>query len=134
MIWRTPNEALPIGRTSPNGQFLARWGPPGPPDFTGVLPGGRAVTFDAKESNLRPSWSFSLLQRHQAMDLEAWHLAGGLAFLALRTTQGPFVALWEVFGPRWWAWNDGEKVEASVDRSSPLVRPFEGADWLSVIP
>ena len=136
-VWRTPNEVIPMGGPNARGVFPARFGGDGPPDFMGVRQ-GRSLMFDAKDTEGR-AWSFSDLELHQAMDLEAHQVNGGLAFLVVRTSAGSFVATWSRLGPRWWAWHEtagrAAKGTASItvddDDVIPMVEP---GDWLSVLP
>lgn len=114
--------------------FQACWGGEGPPDYAGVLAGGRAVLFDAKDCRAK-RWSFGKLARHQARDLEACHIAGGLAFVALRIRGQALVLPWAELGPRWWAWRESTGARASVAGDEAWAIPFDvdTGGWLAAV-
>lgn len=109
----------------------------GPPDFSGLVAGGRSVAFDAKDTT-KDRFAFSMLPRHQARDLEAEHLLGGIAFIALRLQGEAFVLPWAELGPRFWNWFEASeragKGTASLARED-WWRPFDvlGGGWLDVV-
>lgn len=113
--------------------FTGIWAGDGPPDFVGALPDGRAVAFDAKTRQTGASFPLSMLPRHQARDLEAFHLAGGLAFVAYRLRGHAFALPWADLGPRYWAWREADGPK-SVPRSD-WWRPFDvaGNGWLPAL-
>lgn len=110
--------------------FTGVWASDGPPDFIGALGDGRAVAFDAKDTH-GARFPFSMLARHQARDLEAVHLAGGVAFIALRFGGQPYVLPWAELGPRYWRWTETKGAPASVTPSAWWF-PFDvaGDGWL----
>lgn len=83
----------------------------GPPDFIGNAL-GRPVAFDAKDCQ-NSRWQFSGLKRHQALDLEANQVNGGVSFIALRLAGEPWVVPWTWLGPRWWG--DGKRSLVAAD-------------------
>lgn len=133
-IWRVhPGVRVHQDRGS---SFVGSWIASGPPDFTGVLwPQGRGVLFDAKDCE-GDRWPLASLERHQARDLEAAHLAGGLAFVALQLDGRAYVLPWADLGPRFWAWYE-RTGRAAVGTASiaPAAwwRAFDvaGAGWLA---
>jgi hypothetical protein len=85
-------------QTLPGGKFVGirpKWGPV---DFLGVLAGGRAVAFDAKET-AAPTFALANLAPHQARDLRRYHELGAVAGVALRCAQGCFWLSWDVLAP-----------------------------------
>lgn len=126
-------------------EFTATWRSEGPPDYTGLVAAspGRVpsipVLFDAKDCEAG-LWSFGLLERHQARDLEAVHLAGGLAFVALRLEGECWLLPWVELGPLWWAWHErtarAAKGTASLDAAGcgriGMRMPTPG-DWLGAL-
>lgn len=127
----------PVGIIADHGKrFTGFWAGDGPPDFVGLLyESGRGVSFDAKDCRGR-RWTFQHLPRHQARDLEAVHLAGGVAFIALRI-RGQGVALpWAELGPLYWSWrNKAPGSVASVTGAEPWACPFDvaGDGWLDAL-
>jgi penicillin-binding protein-related factor A (putative recombinase) len=106
-----------------------------PPDFFGVLMGGRGVLFDAKDC-AGPRWAFSNLKRHQAVALDAWAYRDGLAGIALRTAAGCWWVQWPRVAELWWSWRTPsvQSPRASIDTGWLLTnaRRMNGADWLAV--
>jgi penicillin-binding protein-related factor A (putative recombinase) len=140
VVFRVPPPVRPIGRVNDKGEFRAAWKSEGPPDYAGVVcPISMAVSFDAKDCETE-RWSFGLLERHQARDLEAWSGAGGYAFVALRLAGDGWVLPWSELGPLWWTWHDrvgrAAKGTAGIDlagcRSIGLRMPEPG-DWLGAL-
>ncbi len=78
----------------------------GPTDYGGLLAGGRAVDFDAKTTTA-PRWGFVLLKPHQADHLGQVSALGGVAFVALQTSEGSWVVPWAALAPLWSAWQRG---------------------------
>jgi len=109
------------------GRFRGVWAGKGPPDYAGVV-GGRAVCFDAKDSRAA-RWPFSALAVHQAKDLSATEVNGGVAFIALRLRGAPSVLLWRELGPDWWAWRQGESSVASCPGGIPMAED----GWITCI-
>ena len=108
LVWRNhPEYKLVGGRWRPAGK--------GMPDFSGALPGGRVLAFDAKETQHR--LPFSAVKAHQASALDQVLEIGGLAFIAARfvITGRDVVLPWgacrtayyETTGLRSWAPGDG---------------------------
>ena len=118
-----------------DGTFRGAFGKAGPPDFIGTVK-GRTVVFDAKDTT-KSRWPLSDLQRHQASDLEANHLNGGLSFVALRHQMVPYVVPWGPLGGRWLRWNQGhaKRGEASLDRAwlDEVATRMVSDGWLSVV-
>lgn len=105
-----------LSRVDRSGQFRACFAASGPPDFIGTLaPSGTTVVFDAKET-VKERWPLADLPRHQAVDLEACMMNGGVAFVALRIQDVGFVLPWERLGPIYkrWALGDAGRGEASL--------------------
>lgn len=126
-------------------EFTATWRTSGPPDYTGAICSpnagvfGAPVLFDAKDCERGP-WSFGLLERHQARDLEAVRLARGIAFVALRMSGTEWVLPWARLGELWWPWHERQgraaKGTASIDAVGcerigwQMPRP---GDWLGAL-
>ncbi len=106
-----------------------------PPDFFGVLTGGRAVLFDAKESQ-GATWPFAKLKRHQAIALGACSECGGLAGIALRMGGECWWVPWGHLEGAWWDWKEKVKprARASIDAEwlGGCALRMDGADWLAV--
>ena len=97
----------------------------GPPDFVGVLKGGRGVVFDAKHV---PRFTFSCLEDHQGRDLELAHRLGALSFVAVRSGESRYVLPWATITDRYWRWRDGER-RISVAESDRITMDDTG--WYS---
>lgn len=134
-----------LSRKDDRGRFQACFQGDGPPDFFGCSWShrGRAVVLDAKATD-RDRWPLDQLQKHQASDLEAVHLAGGLAFVALVFHLGSsagqgFVLAWDKLGPRWKTWRTSKRAapgEASLtvlDCHDLGVPMRELGDWLGAM-
>ena len=105
-----------------------------PPDFLGALADGRAVALEAKD-HAGARWPLSRLADHQARDLEAVHLAGGVAGVALRLGGSGWWLGWgDLRGP-WQAWRGGERGPASVDGAwlREHAWPIVDGDWLTAV-
>ena len=117
--------------------FVGSWSASGPPDFVGLLASGRGLALDAKDCTAA-RWPLASLERHQARDLEAVHIAGGVAGVALRLAGDGYWLDWRDLGPRYWAWLEragrAEKGTASLAVES-WWRPFDvaGAGWISCL-
>ena len=141
IITRCEPPVKQLSERSAAGTFLATYTARGPVDFIGFLPGPApvGVAFDAK-STQAARWQFSLLERHQAQHLEAVHIAGHLAFIALDLDGRTFVLPWERLRDRWWNWALNQAVtkrgEAGVSladaRTWGRETPSPG-DWLPVV-
>jgi len=110
----------------------------GPPDYFGALSSGLGVLFDAKSHRGR-RLPFGQLQLHQARDLEAWHIHGGLAGIALRLEPSKgerrtYWVGWGALGPPWWAWRErhpGARASIDLEWLADHGRDLDGgADWL----
>lgn len=140
VVWRTPPAVRLLSRVSTAGQFRACFRGEGPPDYAGVVaPDGRPVVFDAKDVARAARWPFENLERHQARDLEAVQIAGGLAFVALRIRGAGWVLPWQRLGPWWWEWHEREgraaRGRASIDPTEVdwSRRMPELGDWLGAL-
>ena len=85
----------------PGGKPVA-WEGEGPPDFVGVVAGGRAVAFDAKHVATR-RFPLRNVEVHQARDLEAVADRGGIAFLAIESKGGRYVVRWTTIREAYWS-------------------------------
>ena len=112
-----------------------------PPDFFGVIAGGTPILFDAK-SHQGPRFPFGQLKLHQAMALEAWQVAGGVAGIALRLEPSAgevrtWWVDWRHLGPAWWAWHEkAPKWFASADLDWLAWNAASlngGTDWLGAL-
>ena len=143
VIHPTPPEVRLLTEVSAQGTFRACFRGQGPPDYTGTLaPSGRSVSADAKDC-AGTRWPLSKLEAHQAKDLEACHLAGGLALVLLRLGRGyraPCWSLpWETLREWYWRWKEGEAArgQASLgpaDCDAIGHRMPEPGDWLGALP
>ena len=102
----------------------------GPPDFIGVLADGRSVCFDAKESTTGKSFRLELVPPHQAQDLEAHAMLGGLAFFVVRTTAGEWMVPWRSVAEGYWTKTLKSISPAALDM---LGTRIEGCDWLAAV-
>lgn len=109
------------------------WAAEGPPDFLGQLYTGRGVAFDAKDYTTR--LPLSGIARHQARDLEAYHVGGGVAGVALRLDGDAYWLPWGELGPRWWAWHEKAVGAPASVTPAPWWRPFDvfGEGWISCL-
>lgn len=114
--------------------FTGIWAGDGPPDFVGALGDGRAVAFDAKTIERGQRFPLRMIARHQARDLEAVHLAGGLAFVAFRLKRQAYALPWSKLGPLFWSWRDVVGAPRSVPVSDWWL-PFDvaGDGWLPAL-
>ena len=115
-------------RRDRNGKHLEK----APPDYCGVLHGGRAVVFDAKDCR-QDRFALSNIKKHQAHDLEAAHERGAFAFIALRFQGEGFVLPWRIVRMPYREWRRG-KGRASISEYE-IRQCFEmtgvfGAGWL----
>lgn len=115
-------------RRAMNGRFLAE----APPDFLGVIEGGTCVCFDAKMTD-KERFYFSEIKDHQAKDLEAVHLRGGIAFIALLYRGTPYVLRWSDLGRQYQAWRRGGAASLSAGEIEKMGRVMNGHDWLRVL-
>lgn len=122
-----------VWQTHPRRDASGRYLEAAPVDFLGALLGGRAVALDAKE-HAGPRWPLSQLHDHQARDLEAVHLAGGIAGVALRLGGEGWWVPWAELRATWQAWRAGGRP-ASVDGAWLVgsARRMSGADWLAEV-
>lgn len=138
LVLRTPTPVKVLSKVD-QGQFRGCFLGLGPPDFTGVA-GGRPVCFDAKDT-VNKRWPLRQLDLHQALDLEAWTRAGGLAFVALRLQGVGWVLPWPSLEPIWRTWHvrSGQAASgtASLDEAAcaefGLRMPSPG-NWLGALP
>jgi hypothetical protein len=115
------------------------------PDFIGIIAPGvldpscgpMMVVFDAK-STLEESWSYALLELHQAKDLESVMLKGGLAFLVIELPVGRFLAMWKDIRASWWVWLESYRPGSRA----PMPRLFkndlmfaikDGTNWIHTL-
>lgn len=141
VIHPCPPRVKVLGKVSAQGRFSACFAGDGPPDYAGTIRAfsGRGVSFDAK-SCAADRWPLASLELHQARDLEATMLAGGLAFVALlfEADGSGWVLPWARLGPAYWAWSGGRSArgEASIARADVgtvgLEIPDRG-DWLRAV-
>lgn len=124
-LWQT------APRRDRHGTYTAR----GPVDFLGVLADGRCAAIDAKE-HAGKRWPLSALPDHQAADLEAVHLAGGVAGVVLRLDGVAWWVPWVTLRLPWRAWRVGEVARGggSVDVAwlTECGARVSGSDWLAV--
>lgn len=115
-------------RRDRNGKFIEK----APPDYCGMLNGGRAVVFDAKDCTGK-GFALSNIKTHQAQDLEAAWIRGGFSFIALRFQGEGFVLPWEEIRSSYQRWR-GKSGRASltageIDHFFRMTGPY-GAGWL----
>lgn len=125
-------KAHPGVRVTPSGdlKFTHR----GPPDFFGVIAGGKPVCFEAKECE-RNRWQFSLLKDHQAITLGGMMAMGAHSFIVLRFSRRNHILRWGDIEEQWWAWRNGPKGTrpASVSATDPRLIQLRGAAWLEAL-
>ena len=125
---------VPMRGRPVNGKPVGTIGPEAPPDYL-ALSQGRAILFDAK-STLDSTWSFGLLERHQARSLDAWAEAGGIAGLVIAVDHMRVIGWvpWSELGPRWWAWhsNPGVAKRGTASLTADEVGRYacHGGDWM----
>lgn len=134
-IWRT---CAPVRVLADRGAtFEAAWAGNGPPDYLGVLGNSRAISFDAKDC-AGSRFPLSQIERHQARDLEAMHLRGGHAGIALCLAGDAYWLDWTQLGPIFWAWfqrsGRAGRGEASLQPAA-WWRPFDVASdgWVGAL-
>jgi len=138
LVFRTPPSVKMVGPVQRGGRFLACFEGEGPPDYAGVIAGGRAVLVEAKTCEGK-RWALSLLHDHQARALQRCHELGGVALvvLAYAPTRRAFALPWATLGPRWWRWKRGEakRGEASLALADlvELGVSLRGVDWLAAV-
>lgn len=113
--------------------FVATWEGQGPPDFIGWLAGGRAVAFDAKRLGRGQRFPLRMVARHQARDLEACMLAGGLAFIAFRLGADTYVLPWRDLGPLYWAWHEKDGPISVAHETWWRAFDIAGDGWIAVV-
>lgn len=122
-----------VWKTEPRRDRTGRYVEKAPPDFVGVLADGRGVCFDAKDCT-RSRWPLSNVKPHQARDLEAVYLAGGVAFVALRMGSVGHFLPWGALRESYQAWRLGEGSASLGPRDIERIgREMDGADWLGVL-
>lgn len=98
------------------------------PDFSGCLPGGRHVVFEAKATLNKTSFAFSLISEHQAFHLGRAEVMGSVAFVyVLDGNRDKWVIPWVVIRSVW--------TERGSFPFSPLS-PFKkqpGETWLDTL-
>lgn len=103
-------------------------GKKGPPDFTACVD-GRPVLFDAKSSR-GERWCVDLLAPHQAVALDRFRDAGGIAAIYLRLATGDRWVPWEELRPLWRDWY-ATKRRHYLDGSAGVA--VVGMDWPAVL-
>lgn len=116
-------------RRGRGGVFLEK----APPDFMGMV-GGTAAMFDAKDwTSSSARWPLSSIKPHQARDLEACHINGGIAFIALRFHGVGRLLMWSEVGPLYKAWRMKHgPASLSADKIADFPEIIEG-DWLACL-
>jgi penicillin-binding protein-related factor A (putative recombinase) len=119
-------------RPGDSGPPMGTVGPEAPPDYLALSPGCVPILFDAKSTE-DSSWSFSLLELHQARALDAWSEAGGVSGLVVALDKLRIIGWvpWPELSRRWHAWY------ASTTRAAPGTASLTEAhlqvcegDWL----
>ncbi len=135
-VFRTPPPVRVVSRVS-GGKFKAVFAGAGPPDFAGVLAGGRAVMVEAKTC-AATRWKLAKLEEHQAAALARCDNLGGLALvvLAYAPTSSAWALPWAALGPRWRARTSGVRGAASLGHVdlAEVGRELRGVDWLAACP
>ena len=96
----------------------------GPPDFEGLLAGGRYISFDAKECGSTTSFPFSGIREHQMEHLKLVNSLGGLGFFLVhfynvdkdRAYKLPI----DFLTPYWDIYKSGGKASISIKEFNPL--------------
>ena len=114
------------------GRFSAVYTSKGPPDFAGILSGGRGVLIEAKTSRAS-RWPLARLEAHQAGALDRCATLGGVALVVLDHPSGIYALDWRTLGPRWRQRASGIRGEASLGAADlvEVGRRLVGVDWLS---
>lgn len=139
VVYRCHPPVKVLSRVTEDG-FRAAWSGDGPPDFSGVVAGGRAVVFDAKDCD-QARWPLAGLHRHQARDLDRAERAGAHAFVALRLQGVCWVLPWTALAKPWSAWYATVARAAAGTaslgpddcRALGRAMPYPG-DWLGALP
>jgi penicillin-binding protein-related factor A (putative recombinase) len=107
------------------GSFRACYDGSGPPDYVGLV-GARGVVFDAKEVTKGLRLPLSRVEPHQARDLEAAHLQGAHAFLAVRFREKDrnVVFDWSIVGGLYWDQAPSIQADDGI--------PMGGDGWLGI--
>lgn len=105
------------------GPPLGTVGPEAPPDYLALSRGCVPILFDAKSTE-DTTWSFSLLELHQARSLDAWSEAGGVSGLVVALDHMRVIGWvpWPALSVRWHAWY------ASTKRAAPGTASLTAAD------
>ena len=105
------------------GKPLGTVGSDAPPDFLALARGCVPILFDAKSTE-SDTWSFSLLELHQARALDAWTEAGGVAGLVVALDKMRVIGWvpWPALSVRWHTWY------ASTKRAAPGAACLTAAD------
>ena len=131
-LYRKEGRAV-VWKTEPRRDRTGKYVEKAPPDFCGVVAGGQAVVFDAKDCK-SARFSFSQIKRHQAKDLEAAHLRGALAFIALRFHGVGYFVPWTAIRIPYQRWVQGSRIAslgaAEIVQHTQLGGPF-AADWIA---
>jgi len=105
-----------------NGAMLEK----GPPDYEGVLSGGKYISFDAKETGSTTSFSLSGIRDHQYTHLKLVHDLGGVGFFLIHFynlhEHRAYKLPMDFLAPYWEQWKTGGRA------SIPLT-DFND-DWL----
>lgn len=87
-----------------DGKFTACFDSDGPPDFIGMIKtNGLHVVFDAKATDA-DRFPLKMIERHQAMDLEAAAPAGFSFIALLIQREGWVLPWWRALAPLYWDW------------------------------
>lgn len=138
VVFRTPPVVQMLGSPDRQGRFTAHFRGYGPPDYVGIAAEVGAVAFDAKSTSTE-RLRLSAIPAHQARDLEAVQLHGGISFIALSSAAGDWVLPWLLLGPLWWAWSADQSRRASLGEQdlralgAPIETVDQLPDWLSAL-
>jgi penicillin-binding protein-related factor A (putative recombinase) len=122
-----------IGTATKNGQPhpIITFTGDGPPDYM-ILFQGRSVVADAKSTDAN-RWAFSLLDAHQADDLDKAEANGGIGALFIRLHETPWCIPWAAIQGDWRRWQCGGaargEASLSVDDLAKDGWKMEG-EWL----
>jgi len=96
-IEKTPEPMRPLRPPNRKGQFLACYTKAGQPDFKGTLTGGRAVVFEAKQTD-SDRIEYGRLTQEQIDSLTEHHSLGAAAFIMVSFGLQDFYRVpWEVW-------------------------------------
>lgn len=117
LIEKTPEPMRPLKPPNRQGQFLACYTKAGQPDFKGTLTGGRAVVFEAKNTD-SDRIEFSRLTQEQVDSLTGHDRLGAAAFIAVS------FGLQDFYRIPWNVWRDMKTIYGRKHIKQAELEPY----------